>query len=335
MDNFANMPAYLMILRSPTRLYPRTRCPVARHFGWKLTKSRISSRRAGDEARHPSSSCGSPTSSAAGADLFMADQTASRSGSSPKLRWRVRQPGLQTKRNFHRLRGSPPLKAGRFNMPSTSRFGIGLLFIAGAIGLHFLSFVFQYVGYLLRASVPAGQESFYLGLHTLWIPLSGPLLVGATAAVLIVGFLIVWRDRAYLEPSQRAFMGLAGLGFAASVVGALIRTSLGVVLGFVYAPGLRGALGAVDMGFAIALGLTFYWLLLGVGVWQARTAGVVALVIGSVSSGPTVLWRATPSDGVAVIGLTAGVVFLPPPLPPLFLVCRKTSLPRAAPRPGG
>src|SRR2546425_12540050 len=32
MDNFANMPAYLMILRSPTRLYPRTRCPVARHF---------------------------------------------------------------------------------------------------------------------------------------------------------------------------------------------------------------------------------------------------------------------------------------------------------------
>src|SRR3989449_8254507 len=27
------MPAYLMILRSPTRLYPRTRCPVARHFG--------------------------------------------------------------------------------------------------------------------------------------------------------------------------------------------------------------------------------------------------------------------------------------------------------------
>src|SRR3989449_3742086 len=89
-------------------------------------------------------------------DLFMSDQTASRSGSSTKLRWRVRQPGLQTKRNFHRLRGSPPLKAGRFNMPLTSRFGIGLLFIAGAIGLHFLSFVFQYVGYLLPASVPRG-----------------------------------------------------------------------------------------------------------------------------------------------------------------------------------
>src|SRR3989454_5684726 len=225
--------------------------------------------------------------------------------------------GLQMKRNFHRLRGSPPLKAGRFNMPSTSRFGIGLLFIAGAIGLHFLSFVFQYVGYLLPASVPGGQESFYLGLHTLWIPLSGPLLVGATAAVLIVGFLIVWRDRACLEPSQRAFMGLAGLGFAASVVGALIRTSLGVVLGFVYAPGLRGALGAVDVGFAIALGLTFYCLLLGVRRLQPSTAGVVALVIGSISSGLTVLWRTTPSDGGAGIGLTAGVFFLPPPLPRL------------------
>src|SRR3989442_3123978 len=218
-------------------------------------------------------------------------------------------------------------------MPSTSRFGIGLLFIAGAIGLHFLSFVFQYVGYLLPASVPGGQESFYLGLHTLWIPLSGPLLVGATAAVLIVGFLIVWRDRAYLEPSQRAFMGLAGLGFAASVVGALIRTSLGVVLGFVYAPGLRGPLGAVDMGFAIALGLTFYWLLLRVGVWQARTAGVDALVIGSSSSGLTVLWRTTQSDGVAVIGLAAGF-FFPPPLPPPFpLGGEKKPLPGGAPAP--
>src|SRR2546427_12473623 len=132
-------------------------------------------------------------------------------------------------------------------------------------------------------------------------------MVGVTAAVLIVGFLIVWRDRAYVEPSQRGFMGLAGLGFAASVVGALIRTSLGVVLGFVYAPGLRGALGAVDVGFAIALGLTFYWLLLGVGVWQARTAGVVALVIGSSSSGLPLLLTATQSDGVAVLGLTRGI----------------------------
>src|SRR5437667_2114864 len=112
--------------------------------------------------------------------------------------------------------------------PSTSRSGIGLLFIAGAIGLHFLSFVFQYTGYLLPNPVPAEQESFYYTLHTLWLPLLALLFVGASAAVLIVGFWIVWRDRAHVDPSQRAFLGLAGLGFAASVGAALIRTSLGL-----------------------------------------------------------------------------------------------------------
>ena len=66
----------------------------------------------------------------------------------------------------------------------------------------------------------------------------------------------------------------------------------------------------MDVGFAIALGLTFYWLLLGVGIWQARVAGVVALVAGSLSSGLTVLWRATGNDGVSVIGLTAGFLSL-------------------------
>ena len=194
--------------------------------------------------------------------------------------------------------------------PSTLRSGFGLLFIAGAIGLHFLSFVFQYIGYLLPNPVPAGQESFYYALHALWIPLIALLFVGASAAVLIVGFWFVWRDRAYVDPSQRAFLGLAGLGFAASVGAALIRTSLGLILGFVYAPNLRGAIGAVDVGFAIALGLTFYWLLLGVGIWQARLAGVVALVVGSLSSGLAILGRATRSDGVSAISLTAGFLSL-------------------------
>src|SRR5947199_1760106 len=167
--------------------------------------------------------------------------------------------------------------------PSTSRSGIGLLFIAGAIGLHFLSFVFQYTGYLLPNPVPSDQESFYYALLTPWLRVLALLFVGASAAVLIVGFWIVWRDRAHVDPSQRAFLGLAGLGFAASVGAALIRTSLGLILGFVYAPNLREAIGAVDMRFAIALGLTFYWLLLRVALWQARIAGVVPLVARSVS----------------------------------------------------
>jgi len=249
--------------------------------------------------------------SAKGADLFTANPDCYAIG----LEYESETEGSDTpasERNVRFIVGEAYslLKAGSFNMPPTSRSGIGLLFIAGAIGLHFLSFVFQYLGYLLPASPPAGQESFYFSLHTLWIPLSGLLLVGASAAVLVVGFLIVWRDRTYLNPSQRAFLGLAGLGFAVSVGAALIRTSLGLILGFVYAPDLREALGVVDLGFAIALGLTFYWLLLGVGIWQARLAGVVALVVGSLSSGLTILWRATQSDGVAVLGLTAGFLSL-------------------------
>src|SRR5947199_5244628 len=147
--------------------------------------------------------------------------------------------------------------------PSTSRSGIGLLFFAVAIGFHFLSSVFQYTGYLLPNPVPAEQESFSYTLPDLWLPLLALLMVAASAAVLIVGFWIVWRDRAHVDPSQRAFLGLAGLGFAASVGAALIRTSLGLILGFGYAPNLRAAIGAVDVRFALALGLTFYSLPLG------------------------------------------------------------------------
>src|SRR5256712_12816890 len=56
--------------------------------------------------------CWSATTSATGADLFMADQIVSRSGSSTKLRRRARQLGLQMKRNFHRLRCDPaPMSA--------------------------------------------------------------------------------------------------------------------------------------------------------------------------------------------------------------------------------
>ena len=83
--------------------------------------------------------------------------------------------------------------------PSTSRSGIGLLFIAGAIGLHFLSFVFQYTGYLLPNPVPAEQESFYYTLHTLWLPLLALLLVGASAAVLIALALVLGGPQALAQ----------------------------------------------------------------------------------------------------------------------------------------
>ena len=98
----------------------------------------------------------------------------------------------------------------------TSRTHVGLLCIAGAIGLYFLSFFFQDVGYLLPSSGLAGQESLYLGLRLLWIPLIGTVLMGAIAAVFVVGVWFVWSDRARLDSGQRAYLGLAALAFALS-----------------------------------------------------------------------------------------------------------------------
>jgi len=192
----------------------------------------------------------------------------------------------------------------------SSRARIGLLCIASAIGLSFLSFFFQYVGYLLPPSVPTGQESLYLSLHLLWIPLIGTLLIAAVAVVFVIGVWFVWGERARFAASQRAYLGLAALALAVSTLAAVLRISLGLLLGFVYAPDLRGALDVVNVGAAIALGFTLYWILLGVGIRQARLAGIVALVAGSLSSFLAVLWRVTQNDGIALIGLTAGLMSL-------------------------
>lgn len=195
-------------------------------------------------------------------------------------------------------------------MQVSPRSRTGLLYIAGAIGLYFLSFFYQYVGYFLPVSVPAGQDSFYLSLHILWLPLIGTLLIAAITTLFVIGIWFVWGDRAHLDASQRAYLGLAGLAFAVSSGVAVLRTALGLFLGFVYAPDLRGALDAANVAAAISIGFTLYWVLLGVGVGQARLAGIVALVAGSLSSGLAVLWRSTQNDGIALIGLTVGFMSL-------------------------
>ncbi len=195
-------------------------------------------------------------------------------------------------------------------MSASSRSRIGLLCIAGAIGLYFLSFFFRYVGYFLPPSGPAVQDSFYLGLHVVWLPLIGTLLIGAIAAVFVIGVWFVWGDRARFDASQRAYLGLAALAFGAAFGAGVLRTSLGLFLGFVYAPDLHGILDAVNVGAAISLGFTLYWLLLGVGIRQARLAGIIALVAGSLSSALAVLWQVTQNDGIALIGLTAGLISL-------------------------
>jgi hypothetical protein len=192
----------------------------------------------------------------------------------------------------------------------SSRARLGLLCIAGAIGLYFLSFFFRYVGYFLPPSGPAVQESFYLGLHVVWIPLIGTLLIGAIATLFVIGVWFVWGDRARFDATQRAYLGLAGLAFAAAFGAAVLRTALGLFLGFVYTPNLRGVLDVVNVGAAISLGFTLYWLLQGVGIRQARLAGIIALVSGSLSSGLAVLWQVTQNDGIALIGLAGGLISL-------------------------
>ncbi len=196
-------------------------------------------------------------------------------------------------------------------MTSTSRSGRGLLCIAGAIGLGIVSFLFPYVwDIFLPASVPAEQGAFYYALHTVWIPLSGFLLRATAAVLFVLGFLLAWRDRARVDPRQRAVLGLATLAFAVSAGAAGLLTFLGVIAGLVYSPDFWVPIIIVNVGLAITIGLTLYWLLLGEGVRQARLAGMVALVAGSVSSLLAVFRRATRIDGVGVIGVTAGFLSL-------------------------
>ena len=200
--------------------------------------------------------------------------------------------------------------AGGFTLSSNSHSRIGLLLIAGAIGLYLLSFFFQFVGYFLPASGSSSQESLFFNLHVLWLPLISILLVASMAAVFVIGVWFVLGGQARFDSSQRGYLGLAALAFSVSSGAAVLRASLGLLLGFVVAPELLGFLQAVNVGAAISLGFTLYWLLLGVGIRQARISGIVALVAGSLSSALAVLWLATQNGGVAVIGATAGLISL-------------------------
>ena len=196
-------------------------------------------------------------------------------------------------------------------MRSTARSEVGILCVAGAVGLGIVSMLVPYVwGAFLPSSVPAGQESFYDSLHILWIPLSGLVLVAASAVLLGVGFLFVWRERARVDPERRTLLGLATLAFAAAFAGAVLRTFLGLIVGLMYAPDLRVLLFPVDVGLAIALGLSFYWVLLGIGVGQARFAGIVAIVAGSAGSFFHVLARATGIWDVNALAVATGFLSL-------------------------
>jgi len=196
-------------------------------------------------------------------------------------------------------------------MPSTSRSGRGLLWIAGAIGLGIVSRLFPFVwNILLPASGSGDTGTLYYTLHTVWIPLSGLALLGATASLLGIGFLFAWRDRAHVDPGQRAVLGLATLAFAVSAGAAGLLTFLGIAAGLVHSPDFYAANGILNVVLSIAIGLSLYWLLLGDGVRQARLAGVIALVAGSVSSVLEVVWRSTQSEGVGTIAVTAGFLSL-------------------------
>jgi len=196
-------------------------------------------------------------------------------------------------------------------MASTSRSGRGLLCIAGAIGSGILSILLQYAwAIFLPASGFGDTGSLYYTVHTVLIPLSGLALSGAAAALFVIGFLLAWRDRAHADPGRRAILGLATMAFAVSAGAAAVLTVLGIAARLVYSPDFELRNGILNVGLSIAIGLSLYWLLLGEGVRQARLAGIVAFVAGSVSSVLAVVWRATQLDGLGTIAVTAGFLSL-------------------------
>src|SRR2546425_3920883 len=125
-------------------------------------------------------------------------------------------------------------------MASTSHSGRGLLCIAGAIGLGILSILLQYAwSIFLPASGFGDTGSFYYAVHTVWIPLSGLVLGGATAALFVIGFLLAWRDRAHADPGRRPILQLATMGFAVSSGAAAFLTGLVVSAAVGDSPPLR------------------------------------------------------------------------------------------------
>src|SRR3989442_4649900 len=100
-------------------------------------------------------------------------------------------------------------------MASTSHSGRGLLCIAGAIGLGILSILLQYVwSIFLPASGFGDTGSFYYAVHTVWIPLSGLVLGGATSALFFIGFLLRWRDLAHADPGGGPMLHLSAIAFS-------------------------------------------------------------------------------------------------------------------------
>src|SRR5256886_5751679 len=196
-------------------------------------------------------------------------------------------------------------------MASTLRSGRGFLCIAGAIGLGILSLLLPYVwDIFLPASGFGDTGSFYYTVHTVWIPFSGLVLRGAAAALFVIGFLLAWRDRAHADSGRRPVLGLATMALAVSAGAAAILTVLGIAAGLVYSPDLELRNGILNVGLSIAIGLSLYWLLLGVGVRQARLAGICAVVAGSVRSVFAVVLSATQVDGLGTIAVTAGFLSL-------------------------
>src|SRR2546425_10361566 len=125
-------------------------------------------------------------------------------------------------------------------MASTSHSGRGLLCIAGAIGLGILSILLQYAwSIFLPASGFGDTGSFYYAVHTVWIPLSGLVLGGATSALFVIGFLLARGDRAHADPGRGPILQVAPMACAVSSWAAAILTAFGVAAGFAVSPPLQ------------------------------------------------------------------------------------------------
>lgn len=192
---------------------------------------------------------------------------------------------------------------------------IGLFLLAASLSLSLLGFVLPYVwgAFLLR-----GAPETILGqsVRVVWIPGAADLLLVATAAVGLLGFVFIWHGRWAFGTEHASRVGLALLAVAGAGVVLGLWAAEGILLGLVHGTAdwivvrhLLAFLGTVFLGFA------FYWALTNLPLSGVRAASAVALALGIAGGVVTLLTtlglrraQAASLEGAAVALSVASVV---------------------------
>ncbi len=170
---------------------------------------------------------------------------------------------------------------------------LGLLCLVAALALRLVAYGLGTAWTAVLASLPA-TSSQTLGIRTLWIPVLGDLVDAAITVVGLLGALYVWRGRWELGPEFASGAGFALLMLVVGTVPLAFRVGMGLLVGFIAAPGLRLPIALLDFVGTLFLGLFLYAVVAGLPLRGARVASVVPLVLGIAGSGVLLLDRLGP-----------------------------------------